>query len=129
MDITTHLYINYFKSLTQDLLFTSESDYPWKVVYLGRDEKEMMKQMPFDIHAAKKLAITDLLRNALKTQDWYVEAELATVRQYQHLVKTLQEEVTNVNVYKFGEIEIAVYILLQLPNSEYLGLSTIAVET
>ena len=129
MDITTRLYISYFQYLTQDLLFTTESDYPWKVVYLGANIDAMTKALPFDIAAAQKVEITHLLRNALKSQDWYGEDELKSVHKYQSLVNTLHTEVKNAIAYKFGEVEIAVYILMELPNGEQLGLSTIAVET
>jgi hypothetical protein len=129
MDITTHLYTSYFQSLTQDLLFMTESDYPWKVVYLGKNRVEMEKQLPFSLASAQKMEVTHLLRNAIKTQDWYGEEELKSVQKYQILVDTLLQEVKNATAYKFGEIEIAVYILLELPNGEQLGLSTIAIET
>lgn len=129
MDITTRLYISYFESLVDGLLFMTESDYPWKVVYFGNNEDQMKKLLPFEISAAKSVTISDLLRNALKTQDWYGEEKLASVHQYQKLVTILHEEVKNATAYKFGEIEIAVYVLLELPNGDQLGLSTIAVET
>ena len=129
MDITTNLYLPYLQLLTKDLFFMSESDYPWEVVYLGKDEAEMKRLLPFDLQAAKQVELTQLLKNALKTQDWYGEEELAIVKKYQYLLDTLQTELQTVYAYKFGEIEIAVYVLVHLPNNEWIALKTISVET
>lgn len=129
MDTTSALYISRFESLTKDLLFMSESDYPWEVIYLGESEEEIKHKLLLDTESSQKVEVADFLRNAIKEEDWHGEDELTAARKYQALLKVLQEEIQNATAYKRGEIEIDVFIIGQLPNDEWLALKTKSVQT
>jgi hypothetical protein len=129
MDITTQLYTFYFQALTKDLLFISESDYPWQVLYLGEDKEQALKRLPFDVSQSRPIEVEYLLRNHTKDESWYSAEELATAEKYRRFLTALKEEVKNVNAYRFGEIEVHIYIIAQLPNGEWIAIKTISVET
>lgn len=129
MDTTSALYISRLELLTKDLLFMSESDYPWEIIYLGENEGNIDKQLLLDRAQSKKVEVADFLCNAIQEEDWYGEEELTAARKYQELLKILQEEMQNSAAYKQGEIEIHVFIIGQLPNKEWVALKTKSVET
>ncbi|GAB4478844.1 MAG: hypothetical protein OHK0057_30310 [Thermoflexibacter sp.] len=129
MDITTQLYTSYIQSLTKDLLFISESEYPWQTLYLGEDKAQALKRLPFDVSQARSIEVEHLLRNHTKDESWYSAEELATAEKYRQFLTLLKEEVKNVSAYKFGEIEVHIYIIAQLPNGEWIAMKTISVET
>jgi hypothetical protein len=129
MDITTQLYTSYLQSLTKGLLFISESEYPWQTLYLGEDKAQALKRLPFDVAQARPIEVEHLLRNHTKDESWYSEEELATAEKYRQFLTLLKEEVKNVSAYKFGEIEVHIYIIAQLPNGEWIAMRTISVET
>jgi Nuclease A inhibitor-like protein len=62
-------------------------------------------------------------------QDWHDESKAKEVRQYQGLVKLLQESLEGVLVYRLGTVEIDIYIVGKTPDGNWAGLSTKAVET
>ncbi|MCU0392372.1 MAG: nuclease A inhibitor family protein, partial [Thermoflexibacter sp.] len=111
MDITSQLYLSYLQTLTKDLLFISESEYPWKVVYLGKNKQEALNQLPFEVKNAQEITLEKLLKNHIKEENWYGEEELAVAKKYQNLQNLLQEQVTDVSTYRYGEIEIHIYVV------------------
>jgi hypothetical protein len=129
MDITSQLYLSYLQTLTKDLLFISESEYPWKVVYLGKNKQEALNQLPFEVKNAQEITLEKLLKNHIKEENWYGEEELSVAKKYQNLQNLLQEQVTDVSTYRYGEIEIHIYVVMRLPNDEWLTIKTISVET
>ncbi len=129
MDITTKLYTSRLQTLTDKLLFMSESDYPWEMVYLGKNEEDIKKKLPFDTHKVEKIELLRFLKNAIKEENWHGEEELVVARKYQQLAKLLQEELQEIAVFKHGEIEIDVFVVGQLPNSEWVALKTKVIET
>jgi Nuclease A inhibitor-like protein len=64
-----------------------------------------------------------------RVQDWHDESKAKEVRQYQGLVKLLQESLEGVLVYRLGTVEIDIYIVGKTPDGNWAGLSTKAVET
>ncbi len=129
MDTTSALYISRLESLTKDLLFMSESDYPWEIIYIGENEEDIKHKLLLDTESSQKVEIADFLRNAVKEEDWHGEEELTTARKYQELLKILQEEVQNSTAYKQGETEVDVFIIGQLPNKKWIALKTKSIET
>lgn len=62
-------------------------------------------------------------------QAWHNAEERAERERYQALVELLQANLTNLQVFRVGEVEIDIYILGQTPEGQVLGLYTQAVET
>jgi Nuclease A inhibitor-like protein len=129
MDITTKLYTSRLQTLTKDLLFMSESEYPWEIMYSGKSREEALQQLPFDSAQARQISLEHLLKNAIKEEDWHGEEEVAMAKKYQQLLLLLTEELSNINVFKNGEVEVDIYVLGQLPNEEWITLKTKSVET
>jgi Nuclease A inhibitor-like protein len=121
------------KQASEGLLWPSESDYPWETVWIENVE---------DIEA-KLLAITDsppettieiqeldrFFSRVTEEKDWYDEEEMAECKGYQNLVTLLKSHLTDIKVYRVGEIEVNCYILGKTASGSIAGLFTISVET
>lgn len=122
------------KQASAGLLWLSESDYSWEVIYwdnIGELTLEKLRQQ-IDCDAGAKLEIRELDRffePAIQAQDWHNEAEKQEVERYQSLVDLLHNHLDNIQVYRVGEVEIDIYVLGETKHQAIAGLRTKAVET
>jgi hypothetical protein len=129
--MTTAEIIDRLQQATTDLVWTSESDYPFEIVAWGKDTElnpTALFKLPADT-AIQKIAIQDFFAPALQTEDWYGEEELATVDRYQKLLDAIGSNLSDVIVFRVGEIEITVYIVGKTLDRDLVGLKTQVVET
>jgi hypothetical protein len=121
------------KQASAGLQYTSESDYPFQVFSWPLDTltpKELLAQTGHSKDTAIQLEDFDkFFAQATQEKDWYGAEEKKTVAQYKHLVHTLQTTLSNIQVYRVGQIELDVYIVGKTPQGSLAGLSTKVVET
>lgn len=118
--------------LTQDLLWMSEADYPWKIVCYDCSNitpEQLLEQsnLPSDT-PVETVTIERFFAPALREQSWHNEEERATRNHYQQLFDFLNEQLNDLIVYRLGEVEIDVYILGTVEDKT-VGLKTTVVET
>ncbi|MBM7841726.1 nuclease A inhibitor family protein [Herpetosiphon giganteus] len=75
------------------------------------------------------ISLEQFFKNATTPQDGDGEAEKATVSQFQKLVEVLKAELSDIQVYRVGEINIDAYILGKDSAGNVVGLKTQLVET
>ncbi len=125
--------INQLKQASEDLLWLSESDYPFKTVYWENvdDIEEKLLEVTNSIgHTMLQVRELDkFFLRVTEEQDWYEDEEMAECKRYQELVKLLKTHLTDIKVYRVGEVEINCYILGKTEFGSVAGLSTISVET
>jgi hypothetical protein len=115
------------KQATEGLLLMSESDYPFEIVeWAGTDEistasLQRLSGQPTDSPVSIQ-SLDDFFRPA-------VSETRADAKRYQALLQLLKGNLTDVKVYRVGEINIPVYIVGKSPTGNWLGLSTRVVET
>ncbi|HEX8776309.1 MAG TPA: nuclease A inhibitor family protein [Pyrinomonadaceae bacterium] len=119
---------------TAGLLFMSEADYPFETVSWGG-----MNEIAFDHLRRQAGASPDapvqvvspekFFAQAMSEPEWKGEDELAAARRYQALLRLLKENLTDLKVYRVGEVGIAVYIVGRDSSGNWIGLSTRVVET
>jgi hypothetical protein len=124
------------KSLSQDLLWMSESDYPFDTFTWSNQEvkevntQNLLQKTHHSLDApVKVIDVEKFFQRATDQKDWYDDEEKETAKKYQALVETLKQNLNNIQVYKIGDVEIDVYIVGQLKSGDWVGLSTKAVET
>jgi hypothetical protein len=131
--MTTAEIIDRLKQATADLLWVSESDYPFEVITWERGVEmtptALFKELTVTDLAIETMTLTDFFAPVLTIEDWYEEEELATVDRYTDLVRSIESNLTKVQVFRLGEIEIAVYIIGKTPDGDLVGLKTQVVET
>ena len=124
------------KSLSQDLVWMSESDYPFDTFTWSNQEleevstKNLLQKTNHSLDApVKVIDMEKFFQRATAQKDWYDSEERKIAKKFQALVVTLKQNLDNIQVYKIGDVEIDVYIVGQLKTGNWLGLSTKAVET
>jgi hypothetical protein len=118
------------------LLFPSESEFPFTYFewpdYQGKRlyASKILKLLnyPPDTPIEKK-SLDDFFKQVTEVQDWYGEEENENVRKFVHLKQVLTEQLTSIQVYRVGKIEISVYIAGKTSDGHWAGLSTKVVET
>lgn len=124
------------KSLSQDLLWMSESDYPFEIVSWSNQElgeaniQNLLQKTHHSFDSpVKVIDVEKFFQPATDEKDWYDDEEIETARKYQILLETLKQNLANIQVYKIGELEIDIYVIGQSKSGDWVGLSTKAVET
>ena len=125
--------INQLQQASDGLLWLSESDYPLETVYIENvtDVKSKLLQIT-DCAPETKIEVEKLdsfFNRATEEEDWYNEEEIAECKRYRELVKLLKTHLTDIKVYRVGEVEVNCYILGKTESGNIAGLSTISVET
>lgn len=125
--------VTQLKSASQDLLWSSEAEYPLKVFYLNKndfDENTLLKLHNYPVETKVAiLAFRSFFESATKSEPWHNEAEQLEVRKYRALANLITENLTDIRVYLLGEIEIDVYILGKTEHQAIAGLVTKIVRT
>jgi hypothetical protein len=127
--MSTKEIIDLLKQNTVDLLWISESDYPFQIVVWSDNE---INSMLFSDRANEKIemiSLDDFFAPALEVEDWYEIEELATVDRYKLLLETINANLTDLKVFRIGSIEIDLYIVGKTPSGDIIGLQTTIVET
>jgi glucose dehydrogenase len=126
--------LDQLKLASNGLLFMSESEYPfevflWAGIGLLTPEKVLQQTNHNQDTPVKVASLDDFFRVAVTEEDWHEEEDKATVKRFQTLVQTLKENLSNLQVYRLGKIEIDVYVIGQTSSGDSIGLSTKVVET
>ncbi len=125
------------KQASNNLLFPSESEYPFDVFLwtFTADKPEINPELI--IKTLKKPSETSIeiididpfFEVATTEQDWHGQEEKEIVKKYQNLVKVIKENLTEIKVARIGKIEIDIYILGKTASNDIAGLSTKVIET
>jgi hypothetical protein len=129
--MTTAEIIDRLQQATTNLVWTSESDYPFEVVTWSKNN-ELNPTALFNLSADTPIETTtlqDFFKSALKTEDWYDREELSIVHRYQKLVDTIASTLSDIVVFRVGEVEITVYIVGKTLDLDLVGLKTQVIET
>ncbi len=124
------------KQACNNLLWISESEYPFEVFcWQDQSASDLTDQKLLEVthHSMDTIVKTDefdsFFEVVTQPQDWYGDEEIATMKQYQQLVATLKQHLSNLKVYRLGEINLDIYVVGQTPDSHLAGITTKAVET
>jgi Nuclease A inhibitor-like protein len=131
--VTTAAIIDRFKQATTDLLWSSESDYPFEVVSWEPGTELNPSDLFSNIYdtdlAIESIALLDLFEPVLTIEDWYEQPELNLVDRYTNLLDLINTNLSQVEVFRVGEVEIDIYIIGKTPTGNIIGLKTRSVET
>jgi hypothetical protein len=124
---------------TADLLWISETDMPFNLMQwpdktiaegsiLDAITLQQWLNLPEET-VVETCELTSFFAIATEAQDWHGEEEIAIVKRYQALVQLLSSSLQHCQVFRFGSINIDIYIIGQTSDKQWLGLHTQAVET
>jgi hypothetical protein len=121
-----------------DLFWISETDAAFDIIQwpdktltgdtLDAATVQQWLNLPADM-AIETCDVESFFAIATEPQDWHGEEEKAITKRYQALVKLIRSALTQSQVFRFGTINIEIYIVGQTTDKLWLGLHTQAVET
>ncbi|WP_026999155.1 nuclease A inhibitor family protein [Eisenibacter elegans] len=119
------------------LLYPSESDYPFEAIYWEWDQDAPLSSESLREYLEEdedtpisEIPLERFFRPVAEEKDWHSDEERLEVQQYQNLRKLLEQLLQDLRVFKVGDIEVDVFIVGKVPNTEdYAGLSTVVIET
>ena|SRR4028118_426988 len=122
------------KQASKGLLFLSESDALFAVIqWSAQGEPTPAKLLQLTNHApnapVKVVSVDDFFAIATQEEDWHDEEERETVKRFQNLVSVLKQNLSQLQVYRVGNINIDAYIVGITAKGDWMGLSTKLVET
>ena len=117
------------------LLMPSESDYPFTAFTWTNAAKRPLtnaRVLSLTGRAAdtpvQVVGLRTFFRNVAQPQSWHDPQQAANVRKFKRLVTVLEQQLTDVRVYRVGTIQIGAYIVGRC-GSNLAGLSTTLIET
>jgi len=127
--------IDQLKKATDGLLFMSESESAWEIFLwesppLPTTPEKICQHTnhPQDTQVQVR-EVNDFFKVATTAEDWHGLEEKESVAKYQTLVEVLKTNLSSLQVYRLGDIEIDVYIVGQTPSGDLAGITTQVVET
>ena len=118
------------------LVWMSESDYPFAVLNWEFGEKVSLDNqvvLQTTKHALdtpiKVIEFDDFFQWVITPKGWHDTEESEMVNRYQKLVRIMKQYLSDLKVYKVGEVEIDVYIIGRTNTGYYAGLATVSIET
>ena len=125
--------VNQISKASEGLLWLSESDYPFETVYwenIDSIESKLLEATNSVGHTMLQVKeLDDFFSQTTQEEDWYNDEEMLICKRYQALADLLRTHLTDIKVYRVGEVEVSCYILGKTESGAIAGLSTISVET
>ncbi len=122
----------------EDLWWSSESDYPIQVVWQpqvdaqAEDQDGSIDQWLASLHpedAIETVDFDDFFARSLTPKSWHTPEDQAQINRLTQLHNLLTSELSHLQVYRCGEIEVAVYVLGYSDDGILSGVQTTLVET
>lgn len=122
------------RKLTKGLTFMSESDYPVEPFAPAakgpRTAQEIVAAQKSDANApVTEREVDSFFNAAVQERAGQSPDEQATAKRFQALVKFLKENLSELKVYRVGEVEADVYVLGRTAAGNIAGVTTKVVET
>jgi hypothetical protein len=121
------------REATRGLTFMSESDYPFEVFNWGAAEPthEFLRGLTGEAADAtvETRTASDFFRVAASEARWKNADQLAEAGRFQKILRLLEQNLTDLKVFRVGVINIPVYVAGRSASGNWLGVSTRVVET
>jgi hypothetical protein len=124
------------KSLTEDLLFTSESDYPFEVFLWELKTETVTKENIVaylenidETTIIETFKVEKVLRAMSRSRRFYSTEKREKANRFKQIITFFDTQVADAKAFKVGKIEREVYILGVVSNDYIIGLKSISVET
>jgi hypothetical protein len=119
---------------SEGLLFLSETDAPFEVLsWQTQGELTPAKLLQLTEHPpdapVEIVSVDEFFDTPTQEEDWHDEEERETVNRFQNLVSVLKQNLSQLQVYRVGSVEIDAYIVGVTDGGGWAGLSTKLVET
>ena len=126
--------VTVLQTLTDGLLWMSETDAPFEVFHWegqlsNLTDDQLLERTHHPLGTAIEVVpFDDFFDAATQKQDWFDAEEEAIAARYESLVSALKQHLSDLKVYRVGEVKIDLYVVGQT-HVGVIVLATQAVET
>jgi hypothetical protein len=122
------------KAASTGLLWMSESDYPFETIYIKSEKEPPLRTLRELARAdgraqVETRSLEEFFRIDTSGSEWERMKKLPLTPGVAAIVRTLKENLTDLCVYRIGEINIPVFIIGRSAKGNWIGLTTRVVET
>jgi hypothetical protein len=123
------------QKLVENLLWMSETDaqlhvFCWENGAAIQSKEQLLKQTKHPaIDPVEEVDLDQFFEPAITEQDWFGDEEKETAARYRSLLSALKQNLSDIKVYRVGEVEIDVYIVGLTEAKNIIGIATQVVET
>ena len=122
------------KAAATGLQYISESDHPLELVVMKENKEGLEKEIrALSGKGGEQNIETQTLdyffRNHVKAYPEDSKLQTENIQRFKNLVKTLNENLSDIKVYRIGEIQVDAFIIGKLKDGRYAGLRTKLIET
>src|ERR1044072_19642 len=125
---TDEQFLDELREATRELTFMSESDYPFEVFKWDAAEPthEFLRGLTGEAPdtPVETTTTADFFRVAASEADWKNAEQLSAARKFQSLMRLLEQNLTDLKVFRVGSINIPIYIVGRGTSGNWLGVST-----
>jgi hypothetical protein len=128
--------ISTLERAARGIFYRSEANYPFEVVSWPREEvkdldaKALLRYEKYPRDTRVEVLDFDFFFEVPTTpQGWHDAEERKQVNRYQRLVKLMKENLSDLRVFKVGEVQVDIYIAGRSESGDWVGLYTNSVET
>ena len=125
--------LNELREATRGLTFMSEADYPFEVFNWGAAEPtdEFLRGLTggASVVPVETTTAANFFRVAASEAEWKNAEQLTEARRFRTLLSLLEQNLTDLRVYRVGAVNIPVYVAGRGASGNWLGVSTRVVET
>lgn len=121
---------------SKGLYFVSEADHPfatvdWQIEDITPEYLSSLTTSPTTSPTTKieELPFTEFYDKYAASKAEHSDAKRARAGSYKKLFDVLKDNLTDLKVYRLGEVQVVIYIVGRSRSGGWLGLSTEAVET
>jgi hypothetical protein len=117
------------------LLFMSETDAPFEVIRWTRREPtltgaDLRSLVGNNSNATvEEVSVAEFFGDLTQDQEWHDADDKKTVSQYRNLLAVLNSNLTELKVFKIGEVKVDIYVVGRTTGGDWAGVKTKAVET
>jgi hypothetical protein len=117
------------------LLYMSETDTPFEIVHWKKQDSICSTADLLSLIGkssglpVENVGLGEFFHDLIQDHDCHDAEAKKTVDKYRHLLTVLEEHLTDLKVFKVGEVEIDIYIVGRTAEGDWAGVMTTAVET
>jgi hypothetical protein len=136
MHVPPEALLKQLRDAAQGLLYPSETDavlepFAWQNIkddFFSIEKLLLVTRHKKDT-PVEGLELDDFFAPVSRTEEWMDDSERETAQRFQNMKETLEDLLTDISVYRVGEINVDVYIVGRTDDGYYAGVSTKLVET
>jgi Nuclease A inhibitor-like protein len=127
--------IDQLRKVTEGLLYQSESDEPFETFSWERIGKSLGKEAILQASGndpstpTNEVPVDQFFADLTTPEDRHTEEEKAVAAKYRTLLGTLKGALSELRVFKIGEVNVSIYIVGKTASGRWTGVKTKAVET